>query len=479
MFCVSVLLVLRVNSQFGASERNEVAFEAALVASQVESKIDAVAGAIVAYRHYIESYESDTSDYSDLLGFARVSISHLGGIRTLISTDESGTIVVDTRDGSPGVGINVSDRSYYSSTLQTDQDSFVFSEHVTSRVDGESTWVMSRYAQPGGPEGPRILVAASFDRGFFAQLLHQFPGLSSAIVQEEGVVLEGTGVFGDVVGRRLANHQGVTSTMVSASHDLLRFPLQVVVARRETVYLGFLGGEAAVLAAGSVAALLLGALGSVAAVRSSRATRLEALAQQRKHHQKEIGAMAQVLARHDPYTDQHEARVAAVAQLISQRLPVDREFRERLDLATSVHDIGKVQIPIEILAKPSELTTEEYALIKRHADIGASMLEKAGIDPEIANIVRQHHERMNGSGYPDGLKGDEICLESRVLAVADVVEAVASDRPYRAGKSLKVAVDEIADGMGRLYDEEVAKALLDVHASGDLFFLESSGPVDG
>jgi putative nucleotidyltransferase with HDIG domain len=125
-----------------------------------------------------------------------------------------------------------------------------------------------------------------------------------------------------------------------------------------------------------------------------------------------------------------------------------------------VHDIGKIAVPSEILTKPTRLSPIEYELIKGHVDAGYEILKHIPFPTPVADIIRQHHERMDGSGYPLGLKGDDILPEARILAVADVIESMASHRPYRPALGLDVALAEVQKGRGRLYDPEVCDAAL-------------------
>ena len=129
-------------------------------------------------------------------------------------------------------------------------------------------------------------------------------------------------------------------------------------------------------------------------------------------------------------------------------------------MAGSIHDIGKLSIPAEILSKPTKLTNIEFSLIKEHSQIGYDMLKDVESPWPLAQIVYQHHERMNGSGYPRNLKGDEILMEARIMAVADVVEAMASHRPYRPALGIETALEEIEKNKGILYDDVVADACL-------------------
>ena len=135
-------------------------------------------------------------------------------------------------------------------------------------------------------------------------------------------------------------------------------------------------------------------------------------------------------------------------------------------MASFVHDIGKVSIPFEYLTKPTKLSPLEMNIIKEHAEKGYEILKDIPFPLPIANIVRQHHERIDGSGYPLGLKGDEICFEAKILAVADVIESMATDRPYRISPGLESAVTEITNNAGRLYDMDVANAVQSLYQKG-------------
>jgi PAS domain S-box-containing protein len=180
--------------------------------------------------------------------------------------------------------------------------------------------------------------------------------------------------------------------------------------------------------------------------------------------QKSIKTTIQVLGTasetRDPYTAGHQKRVADLARVIATEMGLAQEKIEGIHMAGSIHDIGKLSIPAEILSKPTKLTDIEFSLIKEHSHIGYEMLKDVESSWPLAEIVYQHHERMDGSGYPRNLKGDEILLESRILAVADVVEAMASHRPYRPALGIKVALEEIEKNKGIIYDDTVADACL-------------------
>jgi HD-GYP domain-containing protein (c-di-GMP phosphodiesterase class II) len=162
----------------------------------------------------------------------------------------------------------------------------------------------------------------------------------------------------------------------------------------------------------------------------------------------------------DPYPAGHERRVSDIAVAIATELGLDEQRIEGIKVAGYLHDIGKISIPAEILVKPGRLNPTEYALVQGHAQASYEVLKIVPFPWPIATIALQHHERMDGSGYPNGLKGDDILLESRIMAVADVVEAMASHRPYRPGLGIDSALAEIERGSGTIYDPEVAAACL-------------------
>jgi len=164
-----------------------------------------------------------------------------------------------------------------------------------------------------------------------------------------------------------------------------------------------------------------------------------------------IHAVASAVEARDPYTAGHQSRVAELACAIGRKMELDTTRIDGLRWGGKIHDIGKIHLPAEILSKPAKLTDTEYELIKTHSQVGYDILKGIEFPWPIADIAYQHHERMDGSGYPQGLKGDEICLEARIMAVADVVEAIASHRPYRAALGIDIALQEITDKRGKLY----------------------------
>ena len=192
-------------------------------------------------------------------------------------------------------------------------------------------------------------------------------------------------------------------------------------------------------------------------------------AQLREQLHDTVKAMGAIIGLRDPYTAAHERRVAALAAAIAVEMGLGEEAREGLAFAGEVHDIGKIGIPAEILSKPSALSEIEFSLIKQHPQTGRELLGDIRFRQPVAGIVAQHHERQDGSGYPAGLQGDEIMLEARILAVADVVEAMASHRPYRAALGLEAALAEVSAGAGTRYDDEAVAACKRVFGRGFAF----------
>jgi PAS domain S-box-containing protein/putative nucleotidyltransferase with HDIG domain len=179
-----------------------------------------------------------------------------------------------------------------------------------------------------------------------------------------------------------------------------------------------------------------------------------------------VTALGATVTMRDPYTAGHQRRVAELVRRIAERLGCNAEVIERLHTAALVHDVGKIAIPAELLAKPARLTETEFTLIKTHAQVGHDIL--AGIDFEgpVAEIVLQHHERLDGSGYPRGLKANEILPGARILAVADAVEAMVSHRPYRPALPLEEALGEITRGAGTRYDVDAVAACRQLFEEG-------------
>jgi len=171
-----------------------------------------------------------------------------------------------------------------------------------------------------------------------------------------------------------------------------------------------------------------------------------------------VQVIASIVEVRDPYTAGHQRRVAELACAIAEEMGFSEESIEEIRMAALVHDIGKIYVPAEILSKPSRLTEIEFSMIKSHPQVAYDILKSVEFPWPIFRLVLQHHEMMDSSGYPGGLRGEDILPGARILAVADVVEAMASHRPYRPALGLEKALDEISKNRGVLYDPEVADA---------------------
>jgi PAS domain S-box-containing protein len=173
-----------------------------------------------------------------------------------------------------------------------------------------------------------------------------------------------------------------------------------------------------------------------------------------------IQAIIMIVETRDPYTAGHQRRVSDLARAIATEMNLPIDMIDGIRMAAAIHDLGKIYVPVEILSNPTKLTNIEFNLIKIHPQSGYDILKDIDFPWPIARIVLEHHERMNGSGYPNGLAGDNILMESRILSVADVVEAMASYRPYRPALGIDAALEEIEKNKGTLYDNTVAAACL-------------------
>lgn len=185
-----------------------------------------------------------------------------------------------------------------------------------------------------------------------------------------------------------------------------------------------------------------------------------------KNLEETVISLASAFEMKDPYTAGHQRRVTEIATAVAFEMGFDPERLQGLRLASLVHDIGKINVPAEILTKPGILSEQEFELIRTHPEAGYDILKKINFPWPISKMVLQHHERMDGSGYPNGLSGDEILLEARIIAVADVVEAMATHRPYRASLGVGFALEEIEANRGRLYDKAVADICLNLFRTG-------------
>jgi len=176
---------------------------------------------------------------------------------------------------------------------------------------------------------------------------------------------------------------------------------------------------------------------------------------------------SRAMACRDPYTTGHQRRVAGLARLVGEKMGLESDALQGLYIGGLLHDIGKISVPESILTKPGKLSEEEWALVRSHARQGYEILKETTFPWPVAGMALHHHERLDGSGYPDGLSGDELSLEVRILGVCDVVEAMSSFRPYRPARSKEEVIEEIKEGSGTKYDDSVVDVVLKVIESGE------------
>lgn len=185
---------------------------------------------------------------------------------------------------------------------------------------------------------------------------------------------------------------------------------------------------------------------------------LQSLEQLKKVIGGTVLAIAKTVEKRDPYTSGHQRRVAELARAIGCEMGLSGDRLEGLAIASAIHDIGKISLPAEILSKPSQLNALEMSMVKGHSQAGFDILQSVEFPWPVARIVLQHHERLNGSGYPQGLSGEGILQEARIVGVADVVETMSSHRPYRPSMGIDKALEEISEKKGVLYDPEAVDA---------------------
>ncbi len=183
-----------------------------------------------------------------------------------------------------------------------------------------------------------------------------------------------------------------------------------------------------------------------------------------------INALAWAVQMRDPYTSAHQFRVAQLACAMARELRLDDDKTKGIYVTAILHDLGKINVPSEILSKPGKLTDVEFSLIKEHPKVGYDILRRIDFPWPVAQSVLQHHERIDGSGYPAGLCCKDILLEAKIIAVADVIESMASHRPYRTAVGLSAALEEIRINAGILYDKTIVEACLQVFAAGSFRF---------
>jgi len=193
-------------------------------------------------------------------------------------------------------------------------------------------------------------------------------------------------------------------------------------------------------------------------------TTLQQSALKKENHQLEnilkgvMSTLSQILEAKDPYTAGHIKNVAKLVTAITQKMDLPIDIQKKVSYAGYLHDIGKLMIPSELLSKPGKISSSEYAIIKEHVSHSFKLMGNESFPPGVALIIQQHHERLNGTGYPKGLKSHEILFEAKILAVADVIVAMTSHRPYRPGMPIDSVLDEILLNRDILYDRDVVNA---------------------
>jgi len=306
--------------------------------------------------------------------------------------------------------------------------------------------------------------------GRFRALVEQ--SMTGMFVIEEGRLVYANPRFAELLGRTTEQVVGMRSEdfvlaedipVILAFHERLKAGDKTV---SFTVRARRADGSIATFGVNGVAAMFAGrpaviALAQDITERRRAEERIAAYANQLEESMfGTVGAIASMVDLRDPYTSGHEKRVAAIAVAIGRELGMGEHACKGLELMGTVHDIGKIAVPAEILSKPTRLTPIEYEMIKGHAQAGYEILKDVKFPWPLADAIRQHHERMDGSGYPQGLKGGEILIEARILAVADVVESMSSHRPYRPALGLEAGLDEIGKNRGTQFDAAVVDAML-------------------
>lgn len=315
--------------------------------------------------------------------------------------------------------------------------------------------------EPGGERQIKVIAAAGDERGYLRKAVftwrddetgQNLPGLvmRSGVAQVSQIL--------DLDERMASIHRAQTA------QDRLNAGVAFPLSDRGEIFavLTILSGEAGAFDDDEFKLLQQLADDLAYGIRSlrARAERETAVERWRTGLEETIIAIAGTMEMRDPYTAGHQLRVAQLASAIATDLNLPEEQVHGIYLAGLIHDIGKITVPSELLSKPGRLSPLEYQLIQTHAQAGYDVIKGVDFPWPIAKAVLQHHERLDGSGYPNALRGDQIVLEAKILAVADVVEAMMSHRPYRAGLGLERALVEITEGRGRIYDPAAVDACL-------------------
>jgi len=207
---------------------------------------------------------------------------------------------------------------------------------------------------------------------------------------------------------------------------------------------------------------LLGVWVEISDLKNTELQLEESYRQLQKVMEQTVNGFGAAMEMRDPFTAGHQRRVSVLAVILAKNLGLDAQRIEAVRLAALLHDIGKIYIPSEILNKPQHLLNQEYDLVKLHPEVGYNTLKKIDFSMPIADIVLQHHEKLDGSGYPKGLTGDEILFEAKIISVADYVEAMVSNRPYREARSLTDVIEKLKKLRGISYDADVVDAFIDL-----------------
>jgi putative nucleotidyltransferase with HDIG domain/PAS domain S-box-containing protein len=331
-----------------------------------------------------------------------------------------------------------------------------------------------QFAWVGTPEdGPERALRLRAEVGMPAELLkawiprwgvsdEQYPLEIRAHREGRAVVLAGSELAQAAGGwPKVAYAQGLRAIIAVPiqAHD--RAPLGILALGSSSAE-AFTGEELALLG------ILANQLAQALLADNAPSERDHALMQLRRIVDGSVRTIQAVVELRDPYTVGHEERVAQLAVTIARRLGLPDGRVQALEIAARLHDLGKAVVPTDILSKPGRLNPQEMALVRTHVDVGYRILREAGFPENVAEIVRQHHERLDGSGYPRGIKGDALWLEARILAVADVAESMATHRPYRAARGLGEAILELSEGRGVRFEPEVVDECIELLDAGFL-----------
>ena len=369
----------------------------------------------------------------------------------------------------------------YSLTSRRDEGEFT----IRCRDGSLRIWKFSSISLGSLPDGRRVAMSMAADVTELRDSLHQLAEAEASYrrIVEQSLV----GIFlmdGEVLlyaNKRVANILGYEPEEIAGSPierfvcdadlpdvagaaarllagDAVIETLEFRARRKDSSEI--LIGTQATLSKRSGAAVIMGVMQDITERRQAEQEIQSYVDQLESTFKGTVGLATNLVEMRDPYTAGHASRVGMIAAAIGTELGLDEEMIEGLQVAGQLHDIGKIQTPAELLSSPRKLLPFELELIKFHAQAGHDVLEKVDFPWPLADVAHQHHERMDGSGYPQGLKGDAICLEARIIAVADVVEAMASHRPYRPGLGIDKALDEIERGRDRFYDADVCDACL-------------------